>query len=235
MISNESLHPIYRMFHSEPSWYIKLDKVGLFTRDQLSIILSSDEMSKEDKDIEYQQSREMRKRVFDFVEEVYRDEEDWCDECRLNYLEGRKRIFEEIICDILKVYSDQRTNGVSEEERQIEFQLANIDKYKNSLKKVENEIHFLKNKKEFEASRLTPQEIELAEQYPIEDLVDVNAKGFARCINHVEQNNTPGMFCRKNFAYCYSCGWAGNTIMVYRKIHNASFVDAVKFLSSRKL
>ena len=232
MINNESLYPIYEMFHNEPSWYIKLQNVGLFARDQLSIILSFDETSKEDKDIEYQQSREMKRRVFDFVEEVYRDEEDWCDECRLNYLEDRKRVFEEIICDILKVYSAQRTNGVSEEERQIAFELANIDKYKNSLKKVENEIHFLKNKKEFEANRLTPQEIELAEQYPIEDILQVNKQGFALCVNH--SDSTPSMYCKNGFAFCFTCNFQANSISLYRKVHNCGFVDAVKFLSSRQ-
>lgn len=235
MISNDTLFDIYMSVHTTHGWYAYLCNGGVLSNEQLNTMLWFDETTKSDMDLYYGSVKVMKNSIFEFVEETYRDDEEWCDECRLRYLSGVQSDLEGIICDILQTYSKQRDDGTTDEQRQFNFILSDVEKYKTRLSKIENEIHFLKNKKEYEANRITPIEIERAEQYPIEDIVHVNKKGFASCINHAEQNNTPGMFCKNNFAYCYSCGWMGNAIHVYRKVKGCGFVEAVKFLSSRTI
>ena len=74
---------------------------------------------------------------------------------------------------------------------------------------------------------ITEEIIKRAKDYPIEDLIEVR-RGMAKCINHEERH--PSMCCKNNFAYCFSCGFSGDTITVFMKINGCSFVEAVKSL-----
>lgn len=77
---------------------------------------------------------------------------------------------------------------------------------------------------------ITPDMIERAKDYPIASLIEVDRAGKAKCINHNDKH--PSMDCRKNFVYCYSCGYSADAIGVYQKIHGVGFIDAVKALTS---
>lgn len=68
-----------------------------------------------------------------------------------------------------------------------------------------------------------------AKEYPLERLVEVNNQGFACCIWHDDKN--PSMYCKKNYAHCFSCGKTGDTIDVYMELYNCSFQEAVKALN----
>lgn len=78
--------------------------------------------------------------------------------------------------------------------------------------------------------RITQEQINRARKYSIEKIVITPVKGRkTNCVNHDDKNAS--MDIRNNFAYCYSCGWLGDSIAVYMKIYNASFVEAVSKLS----
>ena len=82
-----------------------------------------------------------------------------------------------------------------------------------------------------EKLKITDEDIENARKYPIENLVKVNASGFAKCPFHNERS--PSFFTRKNFGYCFGCGYRGDVIDIAMKLNNWSFVEAIKNLNNK--
>jgi len=72
---------------------------------------------------------------------------------------------------------------------------------------------------------ITDSMIQQAEEYPIENILEINSAGFALCINHDDRK--PSMYCKNNYAHCFSCGWTGNTIKILMKKENLNFKEAV--------
>lgn len=134
-----------------------------------------------------------------------------------------------------------RATGISE--RDLTF-LAALDdqfisetkdgKYKATLARREAEQHFEKLFPEQvkhstdKQGGITFQEIARARDYPIENIVDVNSRGFALCVWH--KDKSPSMYCRNNWAFCFSCSKGGDTIAVYIQKHRVGFQEAVKRL-----
>lgn len=96
------------------------------------------------------------------------------------------------------------------------------------IEKLKRYLHHLKDPVEHKG-RITDEDIERAKEFPIGELVEVNRRGFARCINHSPDNN-PSMWCKSNRVKCFSCQWSGSTIDVYMKLHDVDFIKAVKEL-----
>jgi len=75
--------------------------------------------------------------------------------------------------------------------------------------------------------RITPEMIERAKEYPVENIVEAR-RGMAPCIFHDDRN--PSMYVKNNFVHCFSCGKTADVIEVYQKIHGATFPEAVEAL-----
>lgn len=75
------------------------------------------------------------------------------------------------------------------------------------------------------------REIELAKHIPIEQLIEFNRAGFAKCLWH-EPDKNPSMkwFKKNNKVKCFSCGYVGDTLDVTMKLYNISLPQAVKRL-----
>lgn len=95
-------------------------------------------------------------------------------------------------------------------------------KVRELIKKLKEEMNF----KEIYRG-ITPDMIERAKQYPIEQLLEVKY-GKALCINHQESH--PSMNCKNNYAFCHACGWKGSVIDVYMKLNNCSFQETIRRL-----
>lgn len=106
-----------------------------------------------------------------------------------------------------------------------------IMSYINILKKRMNKIHFEVKayiKPEFQDNSIDQQMIDEAREYPIGELVEVN-KGFAKCVWHEDKN--PSMYCKNNYAHCFSCGHTGDVIDIYMTLYNCNFKEAVQRLN----
>lgn len=72
--------------------------------------------------------------------------------------------------------------------------------------------------------------IEKAKQYPIEQLIDFNNAGFAKCINHEDRTPSLKWYPARNKAHCFSCHSDLDSIDIYQKINNVEFNIAVQAL-----
>ena len=101
-----------------------------------------------------------------------------------------------------------------------------IPEIEKEIVKLEREINFIVNGSQ-QKSNITPEMIEQARQYPLESLIEVT-RGMALCPFHGDHH--PSMGIKHNRAYCFACGWKGDSIAVYQKLHHTSFIEAVKAL-----
>ncbi len=99
------------------------------------------------------------------------------------------------------------------------------------IEKLKREIRGILSEAEGKGSnnRITPEMIDQAREYPIENLIgNSGRRGNMLCIAHEEKH--PSMSLKGNRARCFSCGYYGDSIDVYMKLHSVGFVEAVKAL-----
>lgn len=80
---------------------------------------------------------------------------------------------------------------------------------------------------------ITTAMIEQARNYPLDQILEVNSRGYALCINHDDKH--PSMWTKGNFAHCFSCGYTGDAIDVFMLSHNVGFKEAVKSMTNTPL
>lgn len=80
------------------------------------------------------------------------------------------------------------------------------------------------------AHGVTQGEIDAARAVPIDTLIEVNGRRNALCVFHNEKNPSMHLF-PDNHVWCFSCARGGDSIEVYRTIHECGFTEAVRALS----
>lgn len=76
---------------------------------------------------------------------------------------------------------------------------------------------------------ITDRMIEIAEEYPITNLIEPVRNNMAICPFHNDKR--PSMNLKNNFAYCHACGYSANTIKLYQDLNHVGFIEAVKKLN----
>lgn len=138
--------------------------------------------------------------------------------------------------------NDQRKATLSEfkknKEQYIELKKQNVEQFildllteeaeklVKTLRGYEFALDVLENRKKAD---ITPEMIERAREYQLENILDVDKNGRALCVVH--EDSRPSMDCRGNWAYCYACGYHGDAIDVYMKKLGCGFKEAVTALS----
>jgi len=128
-----------------------------------------------------------------------------------------------------------------EVQAEIDFRRKDIQKIGNDIGIFsENEIrNILVPKKQkietllkFYSNKTEKPDITKAKAYPIENLVEFNRAGFARCPYHGPEK-TPSFkwYPKENLGYCFGCKVSVDPIDVYQKLNNVSFIEAIKALS----
>lgn len=103
-----------------------------------------------------------------------------------------------------------------------------FERYKTSSDKIQIEKEIKRLERVLDGKCVSESDIAHARLHPIEKIVKINNRGYALCINHSDSN--PSMYCKKNYAHCFSCGYTADVIQLHRDIHNVSFIEAVKSL-----
>ena len=78
--------------------------------------------------------------------------------------------------------------------------------------------------------RIDQIDVDRAKEYPIETLLPTEVKrGMTLCPLHNEK--TPSFQVKNNKFTCYGCGEHGDSIDLYQKLNNVTFLQAVKSLN----
>lgn len=69
-----------------------------------------------------------------------------------------------------------------------------------------------------------------AKEFPIENFIQVNSSGFARCPFHAEKTGSFKLNKKQNLWYCFGGCGGGDSIAFYMKLNNCGFKEAVEKL-----
>lgn len=143
------------------------------------------------------------------------------------YQKGRQDLSSEIENDLSNIYKKIK------DEFSVWFWEKYLEVFKGErlewLTKKIKEIEFALNPPKAKRGEITDEIIEKAKQYPIENLIE-NKKGFALCPFHPDKK--PSFFLRNNYAYCFACGYAADSIKLYMDLTGANFKETVQHLSN---
>jgi hypothetical protein len=79
------------------------------------------------------------------------------------------------------------------------------------------------------SNRISQQDIDRAKEYPFENLLDFK-KCLTVCPFHQEKTPSFRLYKNTNTAYCFGCGWSGDTIKYVMETEKVGFIQAVKRL-----
>lgn len=110
------------------------------------------------------------------------------------------------------------------EESQNIFHKLNIEDYGIKRQKIKRILQFFDcEKKDLNITK--------AKQYPIDNLIDFDGGGFARCIWHSEKTGSMKYYPKENIVYCFGGCGKHDAIDIYQKLNNVDLLTAVKALS----
>ncbi len=166
----------------------------------------------------------VRQAVFEHKQEMGREGE-WL---RIFALQEQIEIIEKELRETVSGYDERKQNlmaGAMIADR--------VKRLLSEQDKLDREFYFLLSKglpsseSKKRQKPITPDMVERAKEFPIDTLLDVR-RGYATCLFHADKR--PSMYVKGNFAHCFSCGKTADTIDIYRKIHGATFPEAVRAL-----
>lgn len=97
--------------------------------------------------------------------------------------------------------------------------------YHEAFIKEHNKVVFEPRKRD---QKITDKVLK-AKDYPIDSMIEFN-RNKAKCIWHNEKDESMHYYVDSNTLYCFGCGKFGDSIDVYKQIHNVSFKEAVEKL-----
>jgi len=140
---------------------------------------------------------------------------------RFNIPKGKtKKEYEKIKKETRKIIEDldKEFNNSGRENIFIDLEIENYIEKQNKLKAI------LKNNNNFGS------DISKAKAYPIENLIEFNTAGFAKCLWHNEKSPSLKLYKSRNKCHCFSCGKDADSIDAYIIINNCSINEAIKNL-----
>ena len=153
----------------------------------------------------------------------------WSEPERIECLEYKVGELEEDIAFIYKRYERMTQQDKSILYKRFILLLVDLPKREKLLKGLKMSLRLLKYPEIVKGNGVSPEMIAQARDYPLSEIVEVNSRGFAHCVNHFPDRH-PSMYCKKNFAHCYVCSYSGDVIDVFMKLHKVNFIEAVKKL-----
>ena len=166
------------------------------------------------------------------LEEITRAEPKWVKERRLEYLDrltgeiAREMLpFMEVVEMVDASKEMWFAETIEEQELELRFKkLRRIDYEKN-----------LWNLSEFivDTNEVNERDIEAAKDIPIDNFIQFDRAGFAKCLWHDEKTSSMKYYKNNNKIHCFGCQFNGDVIEVVRKLYNVGFLEAVRFLAKR--
>jgi hypothetical protein len=101
------------------------------------------------------------------------------------------------------------------------------------IKQKEHKLNKLKLREKFikgHAEGLSAEAINQARNYPIENLIDLDKRGFA-VKNPFREEKHSSLYCKNNYAHDFGTGETYDVIDIAQQVYKLSFKDAVNKLS----
>ncbi len=176
---------------------------------------------------------ETRQKVRLFETEVEHEHPVFCRLAKIEYTIWRIRQEENLLLNDIDHFSKMR-KIVNDEELPIWIEPTVQDAVKRirAIKYLEEQLDYLRFEphQHYRSRRLKPEDVERARAYPLENLVKINRRHMALCPAHFDHK--PSLYCKGNFAYCFVCGFKGDSIKVYSFLNKTSFAESVRRLNA---
>lgn len=176
-----------------------------------------------------EQNIQIRQSIREFANEIQDKSPEFYKNARVRFIKQEIENIENVIRQIEDDFEESRKHNIPYWLRKCFYDMKNIQQYTKKLESFQLELKRLIYGTQISKERIDDFMIERAMQYPIENLLEINKRGFASCPFH-DDNHNPNFYTKKNFGYCFSCGKSANVIDLYMILHNADFVSAVKAL-----
>lgn len=199
----------------------RLERAGVFSTEQISQIEADDDAEiAACSDAEKYYNQVERLNVFKSIREFREENKEFYEECRIRYMVGEKIRLEEL----LGRYRD----AIEKEKSSVrKIGLANgMEKAEKEWKKVVANLDYFTGRREGISEDMITQ----AREVPLQNILEVNQMGFARCVSGNHEDKNPSMYCKKGFAYCFSCSWTSDPIGVVMARDGVNFPEAVRRL-----
>lgn len=69
-----------------------------------------------------------------------------------------------------------------------------------------------------------------AKEFPVNELIQFNRGGFAKCIAHGETTPSLKYYPKTNTCFCFSCSKTFDSIEIVRVLYGKSFLEAISYL-----
>jgi hypothetical protein len=211
---------LYKLIKDIPRWYYVLDNVyNEKVANKMCELANYYEKIFVETEKDYYESEtiKVKKEIKKWVDEYTKENYEWAFERRNEFLSGDIKNKNDEISDILLSCAETKDDTLDLFiENEIDNRKKIINKYKGELKH------------KWDNGKITDEMIENARNYPIEQIIEVNEKGFAICPFHDDKN--PSAFCKNNYLHCFSCGENADVIKLYMHLNNTNFIQSVKEL-----
>lgn len=138
------------------------------------------------------------------------------------------KMFDESIQDMMSLKRNSDNQG---ERAYISMRIEDVLKFKEDYKKL---LQAYTTKKETSSvGGVSETDIQVAKEYPMSDLVNIDNRGFANCIFHSEDTPSMKYYPNSNTFHCFGCGVNADTIKVAQKLYGDNFINTVKRLSGK--
>jgi len=173
------------------------------------------------KNVEIERYAEVRK-VKQALREWRESDEikEFAKEARLRYLKHQEKA-------TLKMFRDNKARYI--ELMRIDPENMEIFYLKEEAEQLVKQLNSYQKEREARQhnrkDEITPEMVDRAREYPIEQIVPKERNGRAKCVFHLGEDGN--MDIRKNFAFCYVCNKSSDAIGVYMAKNLCSFREAV--------
>jgi len=159
-------------------------------------------------------------------------EKDFINKTKLIYITSQIRILNNIIRITWQAQARRAKTNMPTWLKEAFNELDNIKDKQRKLIKLTNNKYFLNNPEHFKKiDKITQHDVDRADAFPFEDLVEFNKLGFASCPFHAEKSPSFHFIKKSNSAYCFSCKWSGGPIKYLMETTKLTFKEAVQKLS----
>lgn len=219
---------LYYFLRNKPGWFNFLSLLGNSEK-KINEYEQYDEERKildneEEKYYKLNILPDVKRNEFEFMREIQQEMPEMIIEIKRNQI---KELMERLEM-LTKHFEQLEWKGVQSWYIQMSREIHKPELLIKKIKKLNTDIYFIENRAKIIEGQINEQDIVRAKEYPMENLIQVDKRGFGPCPFH--QEKTASFYIKQNFGYCFGCGKSVDTIQLIMDTKGINFIEAVKLL-----